>query len=88
MTHNIPYGEIANFLARGTTRPWYGEFDKDWWDEYIGLNGAPYNLAEISVYVGTGNFRRLVRVISFQNMFAAIEQKKNHKVRFRLRERV
>ncbi len=87
MTHNIPYGKIRNFLERGTTHPWYGEYDKDWWDEDLHLIETPYNMREMLVYVGTGNFKRLVWVIYFQNMFAAIEQKQRHKIRFKLRER-
>ena len=88
MTKNIPYGTIRNFIEHGTTRHLLGEYDKDWWDEDLHLIETPYNMREMIVYVGTGNFRRKVWLIYFQNMFSAIEQKQRHKIRFKLRERV
>ena len=55
-----------------------------WYKEDLHIKEAPYNYHEMLVCVGVDNFERLVWVIAFENMFNSIEQKKRHKVRFKI----
>ena len=59
-----------------------------WYKEDLHIKEAPYNYHEMLVYVGVDNFKRLVWVIAYENMFNSIEQKMRHKVRFKINHNI